>query len=143
MNYVKSGKSGCASLAFDCIESGGVVPCTFVGIKRIYLVLYWKSDRECAERSERMEANKQQLHNQRRGCCRSYVLVTEGGCRNSNMHQSTKEAFKNSGLNGRDVTPFTRLIVVWLTTKLVRRSVTREKACFRFQTRLSNRDCSI
>lgn len=64
------------------------------------------------------------------------------------MHQSTKEAFKNSGLNERDVTPFMRLIVVWLTTKLVRRSVTPRKSLLPIsnsteQQMITSAPCSI
>ncbi|KAK1400434.1 Protein BREAST CANCER SUSCEPTIBILITY 2-like [Heracleum sosnowskyi] len=62
-------KTGCAPLAFNCIKSGeGAVPCTFVGIQRIYPVLYRErlSDGEYTVRSERMEAKMQQFYNQRR-----------------------------------------------------------------------------
>lgn len=62
-------KSGGSPLAFRCIKSsGGAVPSTFVGIQRIYPVLYRErlSNGGCIIRSERMEAKMQQLYNQRR-----------------------------------------------------------------------------
>ncbi|KAL1804264.1 protein BREAST CANCER SUSCEPTIBILITY 2 homolog B-like isoform X2 [Daucus carota subsp. sativus] len=166
-------KSGCAPLAFDCIKSGGgVIPSTFVGIQRIYPVLYRErlSDGEYTVRSERMEAKMQQLYNQRRSEVAEEViselqradadiLINSDGSeeaakifkiletsaepeilmagmsskqlkslsiyqakleetRQSNIHQSIEKAFENSGLSGRDVTPFMRLSVVGLTTKI-------------------------
>ncbi|XP_057542281.1 protein BREAST CANCER SUSCEPTIBILITY 2 homolog B-like isoform X1 [Amaranthus tricolor] len=58
----------CTPLAFRCIkDDGGVVPCTIVGITRIYPVLYKERLRSGASvvRSERWEASCAQLHNQR------------------------------------------------------------------------------
>ncbi|KAL8091353.1 protein BREAST CANCER SUSCEPTIBILITY 2 homolog A-like isoform X1 [Apium graveolens] len=166
-------KTGCAPLAFNCIKScGGAVPCTFVGLQRIYPVLYRErlSDGEYTISSERMEAKMQQLYNQRRSDvvegvmsellrADTNILIDSDGSdeaekilailersaepdilmagmsskqlkslsvyqakleatRQSNMNQSIEKALKDSGLRGRNVTPFMRLSVVGLTTKI-------------------------
>ncbi|CAO2820162.1 unnamed protein product [Amaranthus hypochondriacus] len=62
-------RSACAPLAFRCIkDGGGIVPCTIVGITRIYPVLYKERLRNGVSivRSEKLEASFAQLHNQRR-----------------------------------------------------------------------------
>ncbi|KAL8091745.1 hypothetical protein AgCh_034124 [Apium graveolens] len=166
-------KTGCAPLAFNCIKSGGgAVPCTIIGIQRIYPVLYRErlSDGEYTVRSERMEAKMQQSYNQRRSDvvegvmsdlqrAETNILIDSDGSdeaakilkilersaepeilmagmsskqlnslsvyqakleetRQSNMHQSIEKALEDSGLSGRDVTPFMRLSIVGLATKI-------------------------
>ncbi|PSS34720.1 Protein BREAST CANCER SUSCEPTIBILITY 2 B like [Actinidia chinensis var. chinensis] len=61
-------KGGSAPLALRCIKSmGGPIPCTLVGVTRIYPVLYRERlhNGEFVVRSERMEAKMIQLYNQR------------------------------------------------------------------------------
>ncbi|CAN6567498.1 unnamed protein product [Malus baccata var. baccata] len=62
-------KGVCAPLAFKCAKSGGgPVPCTLVGVKRIYPVLYKErlSNGRSIVRSERLETQMVESHQQRR-----------------------------------------------------------------------------
>ncbi|KAJ3693807.1 hypothetical protein LUZ60_009287 [Juncus effusus] len=78
-------------LAFKCIKSsGGVIPMTLVGIKRVYPLLYKErlSNGASIVRSERMETDALQLYHQRRSNIAEDIISKQQEiCLNSNSNE--------------------------------------------------------
>ncbi|XP_047331434.1 protein BREAST CANCER SUSCEPTIBILITY 2 homolog B-like [Impatiens glandulifera] len=84
-------------LAFNCIKAfGGSVPCTVIGVQRIYPVLYRErlTGGGFIVRSERMEESIVELYNQRRSAVAEGIMSEFQSTRDNTNNDNTSEGAK-------------------------------------------------